>query len=80
MLVYLNQKLTLQEGSFFRDGEYIPLFKVTPIYPRRAQERIMGYAVVSFTITETGTVENPEPIEVCGDPTDPETVYRPCLF
>ncbi len=30
-------------GSFFRDGEYIPLFKVTPIYPRRAQERgIMG--------------------------------------
>jgi protein TonB len=41
-------------GSFFRDGEYIPLFKVTPIYPRRAQERgIMGYAVVAFTITET---------------------------
>ena len=67
-------------GSFFRDGEYIPLFKVTPIYPRRAQERgIMGYAVVSFTITETGTVENPEPLEgMCGDPTDPETVYRPC--
>ena len=23
-------------GSFFRDGEYIPLFKVVPIYPRRA--------------------------------------------
>ena len=46
-------------GSFFRDGEYIPLFKVTPIYPRRAQESgIMGYAVVAFTITETGTVEN----------------------
>ena len=53
-----------RSGSFFRDGEYIPLFKVTPIYPRRAQERgIMGYAVVSFTITETGTVENPEPLE-----------------
>jgi len=46
-------------GSFFRDGEYIPLFKVTPIYPRRAQERgIMGYAIVAFTITETGTVED----------------------
>ena len=26
-------------GSFFRDGEYIPLFKVIPIYTRRAQER-----------------------------------------
>ena len=29
-------------GSFFRDGEYIPLFKVIPIYPRRAQERYYG--------------------------------------
>ena len=67
-------------GSFFRDGEYIPLFKVTPIYPRRAQERgIMGYAIVAFTITETGTVENAEPLEgACGDPTNPETAFRPC--
>ena len=41
-------------GSFFRDGEYIPLFKVQPIYPRRAQERgTQGYAIVSFTITES---------------------------
>ena len=39
----------------------------------------MGYAVVSFTITETGTVENPEALEgMCGDPTDPATVFRPC--
>ena len=69
-------------GSFFRDGEYIPLFKVTPIYPRRAQERgIMGYAIVSFTITETGTVENAEPLEgMCGNPTDPETVFRSCTI
>ena len=67
-------------GSFFRDGEYIPLFKVTPIYPRRAQERgIMGYAIVAFTITETGTVENAVSLEgMCGDPTNPETVFRPC--
>ena len=67
-------------GSFFRDGEYIPLFKVTPIYPRRAQERgLMGYAIVTFTITETGTVENAEALEgFCGDPTNPETVFRQC--
>ena len=46
-------------GSFFRDGEYIPLFKVQPIYPRRAQERgTQGYAIVSFTITDSGSVEN----------------------
>ena len=24
-------------GSFFRDGEYIPLFKVVPIYPTRSE-------------------------------------------
>ena len=39
----------------------------------------MGYAVVAFTITETGTVENAEPLEgMCGDPTNPETVFRAC--
>lgn len=67
-------------GSFFRDGEYIPLFKVTPIYPRRAQERgIMGYAIVAFTITETGTVEDVVPLEGwCGDPRDEATEYREC--
>ena len=67
-------------GGFFRDGEYIPLFKVTPIYPRRAQERgIQGYSIVAFTITETGTVEDVVPLEgFCGDPTDPATEYRKC--
>tara|TARA_B100001027_G_scaffold37813_2_gene23633 strand:+ start:811 stop:1494 length:684 start_codon:yes stop_codon:yes gene_type:complete len=67
-------------GGFFRDGEYIPLFKVTPIYPRRAQERgIQGYSIVAFTITETGTVEDVVPLEgFCGDPTNPATEYRKC--
>ena len=67
-------------GSFFRDGEYIPLFKVQPIYPRRAQERgTQGYAIVSFTITESGSVENAQALEgYCGDPTGPEEEMRPC--
>lgn len=68
-------------GSFFRDGEYIPLFKVQPIYPRRAQERgTQGYAIVSFTITETGTVEDAKPLEgYCGDPTqEANKEMRPC--
>ena len=67
-------------GSFFRDGEYIPLFKVQPIYPRRAQERgTEGSAIVSFTITESGTVENASALEgYCGDPEGPEEEMRPC--
>jgi protein TonB len=67
-------------GSFFRDGEYIPLFKVQPIYPRRALERgTQGYAITSFTITESGTVENAEALEgYCGDPDDPNAEMREC--
>ena len=69
-------------GSFFRDGEYIPLFKIQPQYPRRAQERgTMGFAIVAFTITETGTIEDVVPVEgYCSskNPDDPEAQLRPC--
>jgi periplasmic protein TonB len=67
-------------GNFFRDGEYIPLFKVQPIYPRRAQERgTEGFAITSFTITETGTVEDAVALEgYCGDPEDPNAEMREC--
>ena len=74
------QKINI--GSFFRDGEYIPLFKVTPIYPRRAQERgTQGYALVKFTITDSGAVEDVIPVEgFCGDPRNPDTEFRPCTM
>ena len=60
--------------------EYIPLNKVQPIYPRRALERgTQGYAITSFTITESGTVENAVAMEgYCGNPEDPNTVFREC--
>ena len=69
-------------GSFFRDGEYIPLFKVQPIYPRRAQERgTEGFSIVSFTITESGTVEDAMALEgYCGDPEGPPEEMRPCTL
>ena len=54
--------------------------EVTPVYPRRAKERgTQGYSLVKFTITEIGTVEAVIVVEgYCGDPTNPETVFRPC--
>ena len=69
-------------GSFFRDGEYIPLFKVQPIYPRRAQERgTEGFAIVSFTITDSGSVEDVQALEgFCGDPEGPPEEMRPCTL
>lgn len=46
------------------DGEYLPIVKVQPIYPRRAAERgVEGYVLLEFTVTELGTVENPIVIE-----------------
>ena len=67
-------------GSFFKDGEYMPLFAVQPQYPRRAQERgTSGYAIVKFTITEQGTAENTEIVEgMCGDERKADVVLRPC--
>ena len=51
-------------GSLFRDGEYIPLIKITPRYPRRALERgIEGYVIVQFVITETGAIRDPVVVE-----------------
>lgn len=41
------------------DGDYLPIVKVTPIYPRRAAERgVEGYVLLEFTVTALGTVEN----------------------
>ncbi len=46
------------------DGDYLPLVRVQPQYPRRAQERgIEGYAIVELTVAEDGTVP-PESILV----------------
>ncbi|GGY44468.1 protein TonB [Bacterioplanes sanyensis] len=46
------------------DGEYLPIVKVAPNYPRRAAQRgIEGYVVVEFTVTKLGTVKDPIVVE-----------------
>ncbi len=51
-------------GGFSSDGEYLPIVKVTPVYPRRAQTRgIEGYVLLEFTVTKLGTVIDPVVIE-----------------
>jgi protein TonB len=46
------------------DGEYLPLVKVAPIYPRRALNRgIEGYVIVEFTVTEHGAVRDARVVE-----------------
>ena len=51
-------------GGFSSDGEYLPIVKVAPIYPRRAQTRgIEGYVLLEFVVTNTGAVRDPVVIE-----------------
>ena len=47
-------------GMSSGDGEYLPIVKVAPIYPRRAQTRgITGYCIVTYTVTTTGAIRDP---------------------
>ena len=41
------------------DGEYLPIVKVAPIYPRRAQTRgVQGYCIVEYTVTRAGATRD----------------------
>ena len=43
------------DGGFTADGEYLPIVKVAPVYPRRALTRgIEGYVLLEFTVTKLG--------------------------
>ncbi len=51
-------------GGFSSDGEYLPIVKVAPVYPRRAQTRgIEGYVLLEFIVTTTGAVRDPRVVE-----------------
>jgi len=54
------------------DGEYLPIVKVAPQYPRRAaQKGIEGYVVLEFTVSKLGTVVDPKVIEA-----DPPNIFN----
>ncbi len=46
------------------EGDYLPIVKVAPIYPRRALSRgIEGHCVVEYTVTRLGTVKDVEVVD-----------------
>jgi len=51
-------------GMASSDGEYLPIVKVAPIYPRRAQTRgISGYCIVEYTVTTSGAIRDPKAVD-----------------
>ena len=65
--VDLSVNVDVGGGGFgISDGEYLPIVKVQPQYPRRALSRgLAGYVIVEFTVTEQGTVKDPIVVENC---------------
>ena len=59
-------------GMASGDGEYLPIVKVAPIYPRRAQTRgITGYCIVEYTVTTSGAIRDPKAVDC-----QPEGVFE----
>ena len=53
-------------GMSSGDGEYLPIVKVAPIYPRRAQTRgLEGFCIVTYTVTKTGSIRDPYTANPC---------------
>jgi len=51
-------------GMSAGDGEYLPIVKVAPIYPRRAQTRgISGYCIVEYTVTTSGAIRDSKAVD-----------------
>jgi len=51
-------------GMASGDGEYLPIVKVAPIYPRRAASRgITGYCIVEYTVTKSGSIRDPQAVD-----------------
>ncbi len=64
----LDGGLALDSG----DGEYLPIVKVSPVYPRRALQRgIEGFVIVEFTVTKQGAVRDPIVVEA-----NPEGIFE----
>jgi protein TonB len=59
--------------SFQSDGEYLPILKVQPVYPRNALQRgLFGWVIVEFTVDELGRVVDPIVVESCVESFSPK--------
>jgi protein TonB len=64
----ITPDIDIHGGGFgISDGEYLPIVKVLPQYPRRAQARGMsGWVILEFTVSAQGMVQDPIVVSNCG--------------
>lgn len=54
-----DSEINVSVGGIGGDGEYLPIVKVAPQYPRRAAQRgIEGFVTVEFTVTVNGSTKD----------------------
>ncbi|WP_200821288.1 energy transducer TonB [Oceanicoccus sp. KOV_DT_Chl] len=54
----------LGNGIGGADGEYLPIVKVAPMYPRRANSRgVEGYCTIEYTVTKNGSIKDPVAVD-----------------
>lgn len=59
------------------DGEYLPIVKVAPQYPRRAAQRgLEGFVTVEFTVTTNGSTRDVRVIEAITKDGEPTTIFN----
>ena len=60
--VPVETDIDLTSGGFslgVGEGDYLPIVKVAPIYPRRAVSRgVEGFCIVEYTVTRSGTTRD----------------------
>lgn len=60
----IRAEVSIGLGGLSADGEYLPIVKVAPMYPRRANSRgIEGYCTVQYTVTKSGSVKDPVAVD-----------------
>jgi protein TonB len=60
----MDLSLAMGGGLGSSDGEFLPIVKVAPMYPRRANSRgVEGYCTVEYTVTKSGAVRDVRAID-----------------
>ena len=74
--VHVPRDVELRDSLGLSDGEYLPILKVAPCYPRRALARgLEGHVLLEFLVTETGAVLDPVVIEA-----NPPGIFDRCAI
>jgi protein TonB len=60
----MDLSIDVGTGIGSSDGEFLPIVKVAPMYPRRANSRgIEGYCTVEYTVTKSGAIRDPRAVD-----------------